>query len=78
MNDNKYVDVFPDKIILSKALEQNQYEARLTLTNLIDKYVVFKVYINNSSIYSATPSTSFIKPREKATINIKRQEKVSK
>jgi hypothetical protein len=76
--ENKYIEVFPDKIILSRPLEQNHYEARLTLTNLTDKYVVYKVYINNNAIYSATPSTGFIKPKEITSVNIKRLEKEPK
>ena len=74
--DNKYVDVFPDKIKLSKIFEQDYYEARITLTNLTNSYVVFKVYINKNTIYSANPSSSYIKPRESTTINVKRLEKV--
>jgi len=74
--DNKYIDIFPDKIRLSKPFEQNYYEARLTLTNLTNNYVVFKVYINKNTIYSANPSSSYIKPKESITINVKRLEKV--
>lgn len=74
--DNKYIDVFPDKIRLSKTYEQNFYEARITLTNLTNSYIVFKVYINKSTIYSANPSSSYIKPKESITISVKRLEKV--
>ncbi len=74
--DNKYIEVFPDKIKLSKTFEQNFYESRITLTNLTNLYVVFKVYINKNTIYSANPSSSFIKPKESTTITIKRLEKV--
>ena len=74
--DNKYVDVFPDKIKLSKTFDQNYHEARITLTNLTNNYVVFKVYINKNTIYSANPSSSYIKPKESTTVSIKRLEKV--
>jgi hypothetical protein len=75
--DNKYVDVFPEKIKLSKTFDQDYYEARITLTNLTNNYVVFKVYINKNTIYSANPSSSYIKPKESTTINVKRLEKVN-
>lgn len=75
-NQNKYIDVFPNKITLSRVFDQNFYESKLTLTNLTDKCVVFKVYINKNTIYSANPSTSFIPPRDNIIINIKRLEKV--
>ena len=74
--ENKFVEVFPNKVTLSRSLPQSLFECRLTLTNLTDNYVIFKVYINNSAQYSANPSTSFIKPRDDATINIKRLDKV--
>jgi len=77
MDMNKYIEVFPNKILLKKPLSQNYYESKLILTNTTEKYVVFKVYINKSSIYSANPSTSYIKPKENITIIIKRLEIVN-
>lgn len=77
MEGNKYVEVFPNKIVLQKSYDQTYLESKIVLTNLLDKYVVFKVYINKSAIYSANPSTSFIRPKENISINIKRLEKVS-
>jgi hypothetical protein len=76
MDLNKYVEIFPKKISLKKITGQNFFETKLTLTNLVDKYVIFKVYINKNSIYSANPSTGFIKPKENIFINIKRLEMV--
>ncbi len=73
---NNYIEVLPDKIILSRQFNQTFYEAKLSLTNLLDSYVVFKVYINKSSQYSSNPSTGFIKPKDSVNINIKRLEKV--
>jgi hypothetical protein len=75
-NNKRYVDVFPNKILLSKPNENNFFEAKLTLTNLTNKFVVFKVYINKSTIYSANPSTSFISPKETTIVNVKRLERV--
>ncbi len=76
MEAKKYIEVFPNKILLAKSNDQNYYEAKLTLNNLTNSFVVFKVYINKSTIYSANPSTSFIPPKEGISINIKRLEKV--
>jgi len=76
MDNKKYIEVFPNKILLRKQLGASFFESKMTLTNLIDKYVLFKVYINKSSQYSANPSTGYIKPGENMTINVKRVEKV--
>ena len=72
----KYVEVHPNKIILSRAFNQSFYEAKVTLTNTTSSYIVFKVYINKSTQYSSNPSTGFIKPSENITVTIKRIEKV--
>jgi hypothetical protein len=72
----KYLDVFPEKIYLKKILEQSYHEGRVTLTNITDKFVIYKVYINQNSIYSVNPSTSFIPPRGTVTVFIKRLNKV--
>jgi hypothetical protein len=74
--ENKYLEIFPNKIVLSKTFDQNFYEARLNLTNLTNQYLVFKVYINKNTIYSANPSTSFIKPQDSVVVNVKRLERV--
>jgi hypothetical protein len=71
-----YLDVHPNKIILSRPFNQSFYESKLTLTNITDKYIVFKVYINKSTQYSSNPSTGFIKPGDNIVITIKRVEKV--
>ena len=64
-----------DVIYLSKSNENNNiYSSVVTITNLTDKYLLFKVYINKIRVYSANPPTSFIPPREKADISIKRIE----
>jgi hypothetical protein len=76
MDSNQYIDVFPNKILLSKLNDQNFHEARVTLTNLTTKFVVFKVYINKKTIYSATPSTGYIGPKECIMVNLKRLNKV--
>jgi hypothetical protein len=76
MEDNKYLEVLSDKIILNRTSLNPYYEAKLTLTNLTNKYVVFKVYINKHTLYSANPASSFISPKENLSITIKRLENV--
>lgn len=73
MEKKVYIDAYPNKIILSKNFEKNYYESKINLTNLTNNFVVFKVFINKSQLYSANPSTSFIPPRESKYINIKRK-----
>jgi hypothetical protein len=72
-----YLDVHPNKIILSRAFNQSFYESKITLTNTTNRYIVFKVYINKSTQYSSNPSTGFIKPSDNIIITIKRVEKVT-
>lgn len=73
---NKYVDVHPNKIILSRNFSQQFYESKITLTNKTNSFVVFKVYINKTTQYSSNPSTGYIKPEGSISIAIKRIEKV--
>ena len=74
MEDNKYLEVLSDKIILTRTAANPYYEAKITLTNLTSKYVVFKVYINKHTLYSANPASSFIPPKENISITVKRLE----
>jgi hypothetical protein len=76
MENNKYLEVLSDKIILTRTTSNPFYESKISLTNLTDKYVVFKVYINKHTIYSANPASSFIPPKENLSITIKRLENV--
>ena len=77
MESKNYIEVFPNKINLKKQFSQTYFESKVVITNKVDKYVLFKVYINKSTQYSANPSTGFLKPGESNVINIKRVEKVS-
>jgi hypothetical protein len=74
---NKYIEILPDKIILGRSNAQAFYESKITLTNLTNKYVVFKVYINKHTLYSANPANSFIPPKENIALTIKRLENVT-
>ena len=71
-----YVEIIPNKIIISKPLGATYYESRISINNLTDKYVIFKVYINKNTLYSANPSCTFIKPKDSVVVNIKRLERV--
>jgi hypothetical protein len=77
MEVNHYIDISPEKITLTKSSETSFYESKLVLKNRTDKHVVFKVYINKYTVYSANPSTSFIPPQETILLTIKRLENVS-
>ena len=69
---SKIVSIYPDPLILIKQRNSNFYESQLNLTNLTNEYVIFKLYNNQQIIYSAKPSTSFIRPKETTNILIKR------
>lgn len=75
---NTYIDVFPSEILLRKQLDQDNFEGKVNLTNLTNKYIIFKVYINQSNIYSVHPSTSYLPPLSNTDILVKRQSKVNK
>lgn len=74
MEENKYLEVLSDKVILTRTASNPYYEAKITLTNITNKYVVFKVYINKHTLYSANPASTFIPPKENILITIKRLE----
>ena len=68
----KIVLVYPTPLVITKQKNSNYFESKLNLSNLTNEYVIFKLYINQRSLYSAKPSTSFIKPKETAHVLIKR------
>ena len=67
----KIVLVYPTPLVITKQKNSNYYESKLNLSNLTNDYVLFKIYNNQHSLYSAKPSTSFIKPKETADVLIK-------
>ncbi len=71
-NDSKIVSVYPTPLIITKQRNSNYYESKLNLTNLTNDYVLFKIYNNQHSLYSAKPSASYIPPKETAHVLIKR------
>ena len=71
-NDSKIVSVYPTPLIITKQRNSNYYESKLNLTNLTNDYVLFKIYNNQHSLYSAKPSASYIPPKETAHVLIQR------
>ena len=61
-SESKIVLVYPTPLVITKQKSTNYYESKLNLSNLTDNYIVFKIYNNQHTLYSAKPSTSFIKP----------------
>ena len=74
-NPSNIVSVYPDPLIISQSSSSNFLESKLNLKNLTNDYVIFKLFNNQHSLYSAKPSTSFIPPKETAEIAIKRFKK---
>lgn len=72
-----YIVTNPNKILLIKVTDQNYYEGRIELKNITDNYAIYKFYINQNMVYSATPSVYFIKPHDSMIVNVKRFEKLS-
>lgn len=72
----KYLEVFPTTANFSKKPDKEFYEANLSLNNITNQYVIFKIYINKNTVYTANPSTSFLRPSDSTTVKITRQERV--
>jgi len=75
-NDNRFLEVNPNKILLQKTSEGNSSEASLNLKNITNDCIVFKVFINRNQVYSSVPPIGFINPGENTNIKIKKLEKV--
>jgi len=71
-NNSKIVLVYPSPLVITKQRNSNYYESKLNLSNLSNDYVLFKIYNNQHALYSAKPSTSYIAPKDKAHVLIKR------
>ena len=75
MLNSKYIDIIPDNILLRNTTS-DYYESTITLNNLTDNNVLFKVFNNKKTTYSSTPNYGFISPRGTIVIEIKRLERV--
>lgn len=75
MNTTKYIDIIPNSIFLKKTTT-DYYESTITLNNMIDQNVLFKVFNNKKTTYSSTPNYGFIRPKGSIVIDIKRLERV--
>lgn len=74
-SSSNIVSVYPDPLIITQSRNSNYLESQLNLSNLTNEYIIFKIYNNQHDLYSAKPSTSFIPPKEKAVVTIKRFKK---
>ena len=69
----KYVEEFPNPLDIYRKNENEYYEASITLKNITNNYLIFKVYINSQKFtYVPKPSTSFIRPNESVKIKVNR------
>lgn len=73
--ESNIVTIYPDPLVITQSRNSNYFESKLNLSNLTYDYVIFKIYNNQHLLYSAKPSTSFIPPKEKVEITIKRFKK---
>ena len=69
---NKLVEIFPNPLNLIATKNSSFLESKINIKNLTNNYVIFKVFNNNSTVYSAKPSKSFIAPMETKDVHIKR------
>lgn len=75
MNTNNYIEIIPNGIFLRKTSTE-YYESTISLNNLLDQNVIFKVFNNKKTSYSSTPNYGYIPPMGTIVINIKRLERV--
>ena len=68
----KLVEIFPNPLNLTPTKNTPYIESKLNIKNLTDNYVILKVFNSNTTIYSAKPSKSFIPPKERKDVYIKR------
>ena len=68
----KLVEIFPNPLNLTPTKNTQYIESKLNIKNLTNNYVIFKIFNNNTNIYSVKPSKSFIPPKERKDIYIKR------
>ena len=68
----KLVEIFPNPLNLAPTKNTQYIESKLNIKNLTNNYVIFKIFNNNTNIYSVKPSKSFIPPKERKDIYIKR------
>ena len=69
---DKLVEIFPNPLNLTANKNSSYLESKINIKNLTNNYVIFKVFNNNSTIYSAKPSKSYIAPMETKNVHIKR------
>ena len=74
-NSKKIVKIYPSTLVLIKSKNSDYYESKINFTNLTDDYILVKSYNNQINLYTAKPSTTFIKPKETTNILIRRNEK---
>lgn len=72
-SDENILEEYPNPLIVQKLSDSTYQDSSIYLTNKINKYVIYKVYMNlNPPLYSIKPSTGFIKPKESVTLTVKR------
>jgi hypothetical protein len=67
--------VFPDPLVMTQNNKASHCESLLNISNLTNEYIIFKLYNNQHTLYSAKPSTSFIPPKGNIKVKIKRYKK---
>ncbi len=73
--NSNLASVFPDPLVMTQSNNANHCESLLSISNLTNEYLIFKIYNNQHSLYSAKPSTSFVPPKGNVKVKIKRYKK---
>lgn len=72
MKTESIIALNKDEIFLKKN-QNNFYDDFLEIFNLTNSYIIYKIFVNVKGIYSTTPASSYIKPKDKIKVYIKRE-----
>jgi len=75
MLTSNFIEIIPNQILLKKKIS-DYLESTITLNNITNSNILFKVFNNKKTTYSSTPNYGFISPKGTITIDIKRLERV--
>jgi len=69
---NLFLSVDSNKVIFKKNKEQSFHSGTIILNNLVNKFTIFKIFINKNRLYRASPSEGYVAPHSNASVTIKR------
>lgn len=72
MKSSPIMTINKDEVILKKN-PNNFYDDTIEIINLTESFLIYKIFVNVKGIYSTTPASSYVKPKESINVYIKRE-----